>query len=110
MKGTYLGEFEELVLLTVAVLYDEAYGVAVQNEICQRSGRKVSISTIHSTLHRLHKKGFVDSRYDGATPKRGGRRKLLFRVTMAGEKALQTNRDLRNQLWKDIPNIAFQYN
>lgn len=110
MKGTHLGEFEELVLLTVAVLYDEAYGVAVQQEIKERSGRQVSISTIHSTLHRLQKKGFVDSRYDGATPKRGGRRKLLFRVTMAGEKAIQTNRELRNKLWQDIPRIAFQFN
>ena len=109
MKGTHLGEFEELVLLTVAVLFDEAYGVAVQREIKARSGRQVSISTIHSTLHRLLQKGFVDSRYDGATPKRGGRRKLLFRVTMAGEKALNTNRELRNTLWSDIPKLAFQF-
>ncbi len=108
MKGTHLGEFEELVLLTVAVLFDNAYGVAIQKEIKERSGRKVSISTVHSTLHRLQQKGFVDSRYDGATPKRGGRRKLLFTMTMAGEKALNSNRNLRNDLWKDIPDIAFK--
>ena len=110
MKGTHLGEFEELVLLTVAVLYDNAYGVAVQEEIRQRSGRKPSISTIHSTLHRLQQKGFVDSRYDGATHKRGGRRKLLFTVTMAGENAINNNRELREGLWKDIPKLAFRYN
>lgn len=107
MKGTHLGEFEELVLLTVAVLYDNAYGVAVQEEITKRSGRKVTISTVHAALHRLEKKGFLKSRQGEATAKRGGRRKLLFRVTYAGEKALQKNRDLRNNLWDGIPDLAF---
>lgn len=107
MKGTHLGEFEELVLLTVALLYDEAYGVAVQEEIAKRSGRNVTISTVHAALHRLDKKGFVKSRQGEATAKRGGRRKLLFTVTYAGEKALQKNRDLRNSLWDGISDIAF---
>jgi len=57
MKGTHLGEFEELILLTVAVLYDNAYGVAVQKEINDRTGRTVTISTVHSALKRLEKKG-----------------------------------------------------
>lgn len=107
MKGTYLGEFEELVLLTVAFLYDNAYGVAVQEEIAKQSGRKVTISTVHAALHRLEKKGFAKSREGEATSKRGGRRKLLFTVTYAGEKALQKNRNLRNNLWDGISDLAF---
>lgn len=107
MKGTYLGEFEELVLLTVAVLYDSAYGVAVQKEINNRTGRKVTISTVHSALKRLEKKGFATSQYGEATPQRGGRRKLLFHVTMVGKNALETNRTLRNNLWNDISTTAF---
>lgn len=107
MRGTQLGEFEELVLLTVALLYDEAYGVAIQKEIKNRGKRSVSISTVHSTLHRLEKKGFLNSRYDGATSTRGGRRKHLFRVTVAGEKALIKTRELRNTIWNDIPDLAF---
>ena len=107
MKGTNLGEFEELVLLMIAVLFDNAYGVAIQNELQSRCNRSATISTIHSTLQRLEKKGFVVSRYDGATAERGGRRKHLFRVTTAGEKALTEAREMRNQLWNDIPNIAF---
>ena len=107
MKGTHLGEFEELVLLTVAVLYDTAYGVAVQKEIQRRSGRSVTISTVHAALKRLELKGYAKSQYGEATPQRGGRRKLLFQVTTAGKKALETNRELRNNLWQDISQIAF---
>ena len=107
MKGTHLGEFEELVLLMIAVLYDNAYGVAIQKELQSRCNRSSTISTIHSTLKRLEKKGFVVSRYDGATPERGGRRKHLFRVTTAGEKALTEAKTMRNQLWDSIPPLAF---
>ncbi len=109
MKGTHLGEFEELVLLIVAVLYDNAYGVAIQEEIARRSGRKVTISTVHSALHRLNKKGYVTSQYGEATAKRGGRRKLLFLVSPAGEKALSLSRSLRNDLWDAIPELAFKF-
>lgn len=109
MKGTHLGEFEELVLLIVAVLYDNAYGIAVQEEIAKRSGRKVTISTVHSALHRLDKKGYVTSRYGEATATRGGRRKLLFTVTPAGEGVLNQSRKLRNDLWESIPEIAFKF-
>ena len=107
MKGTHLGEFEELVLLTVAVLYNNAYGVAVQKEIKNRSGRGVTISTVHAALKRLEQKGFAQSQYGDAVPERGGRRKLLFQVTTEGQKALELSRSLRNSLWDDIPSIAF---
>ncbi|NRB48796.1 MAG: helix-turn-helix transcriptional regulator [Saprospiraceae bacterium] len=109
MKGTHLGEFEELVLLIVAVLFDNAYGIAVQEEIAKRSGRKVTISTVHSALHRLDKKGYVTSRYGEATATRGGRRKLLFTVTPAGEGVLHQSRKLRNDLWDSIPELAFKF-
>ena len=107
MRGTHIGEFEELVLLTVAILYDNAYGVAIREEIKERCNRRVTISTIHATLQRLEKKGFLHSRYDGATPSRGGRRKHLFTVTVAGEKALVQARNMRNELWDAIPDLAF---
>jgi PadR family transcriptional regulator, regulatory protein PadR len=109
MKGTNLGELEEIVLLIVGVLYDEAYGVAIQDEMLKRCGRKATLSTIHVALHRLEEKGFLESRLDGATNERGGRRKLLFRVTRSGRKALANARDMRNDLWKAIPGTAFNY-
>jgi PadR family transcriptional regulator, regulatory protein PadR len=107
MKGNNLGELEEIVLLIVGVLYDEAYGVAIQNEMAQRCDRKATLSTIHVALHRLEEKGYLESRFDGATNERGGRRKLLFRVTKSGQKALATSRELRNELWRAIPKTAF---
>lgn len=107
MKRTNLGELEEMILLIVGVLFDDAYGVAIQEEMKTRCGRRATISTIHVALHRLEEKGFLESRLDGATTERAGRRKLLFRVTRAGQKAMAAMRDQRNELWKAIPKAAF---
>ncbi|MBV6644472.1 MAG: PadR family transcriptional regulator [Cyclobacteriaceae bacterium] len=108
MKGTHIGELEELILLTVATLYDDAYGIAIMREIETRTARKITISTVHAALKRLEDKGFVTSRYDGATKARGGRRKHLFQVSKAGQKALAKSREIRNGLWETIPKIAFK--
>ncbi len=108
MKGTNLGELEELIMLTVASLYDDAYGVAIQKTIKEKSERSISISTVHAVLYRLTEKGYMSSRYDGATPERGGRRKHLFRVTVAGQRVLQQARELRNGMWDSIPEMAFE--
>ncbi len=107
MKGTNLGEFEELILLTVGALFDEAYGVLIQEDLKIRCKRDATLSTIHVALHRLEEKGYLESRLDGATNERGGRRKLLFRVTKSGQKALVQSRDMRNDLWRAVPKAAF---
>jgi len=107
MKGTYLGEFEEIVLLTVGVLDGSAYGVSVRKEIEQRMNRKVTLSAVHSALHRLEKKGFVESELGEATNERGGKRKRLFAVTNFGRNAVKEARELREQLWKEMPSLAF---
>lgn len=95
----YLGEFEELVLLTVAALGDEAYGVSIQHDIETRCKRTISIGALHSTITRLEEKGFLKSWTGGATAKRGGRSKRFFEVTPAGKKALATSKSLRDELW-----------
>ena len=78
MKGENLGEFEELVLLTVASLNNEAYAVAVKQELQDRAKRVANISAIHSSLYRLEDKGFLTSEFGGATNKRGGEKEALF--------------------------------
>lgn len=103
MRRTYLGEFEEVVLLMVAILDGQAYGVSVSQELEQQTGRQVTFGTVHNTLIRLEEKGFVTSRLGGATQERGGRRKRLFVLTAAGGRALQDIQDLRNQLWQLVP-------
>jgi hypothetical protein len=78
VKGTQLGEFEELVLLTVALLLKEAYSVAVLEEMERRMERPMSIGNVHRTLQRLEEKGLINSRFGEASAGRGGRRKRLF--------------------------------
>ncbi|MEM7299181.1 MAG: helix-turn-helix transcriptional regulator [Bacteroidota bacterium] len=103
MRKTYIGELEEVVLLTVAILQEEAYGVAITEYIDSNLDRKLSISAVHSTLNRLSEKGFVDSHMGGATSERGGRRKRFFKVTSAGSRILHEIQNTRNQLWGHIP-------
>jgi PadR family transcriptional regulator PadR len=108
MKGTNLGEFEEVVLLVCCVLHREAYSVAIQEELARQTGRDVSISAVHAALTRLEEKGYLRSWQGGATAERGGRRKRFFDVTDAGRAALVEARTLREQLWRQIPDIALR--
>lgn len=107
MKGDYLGEFEELILLVVASLNGHAYAVSVKKEIEVVAGRKVNISAVHSSLYRLEDKGFLSSDLGGATAKRGGKSKRLFRVTSAGMEMLKAAKELKEELWKNIPQLSF---
>ena len=108
MKGTHLGEFEELILLTVGILYDDAYGLGITQEIERRTGRTVTVSSVHKGLMRLEQKGFLHSRVGGATQARGGRNKRLFTITNSGKVALREAREMRNQLWQAIPRIVWE--
>ena len=106
MKEYSLGEFEELVLLMVAALHGDAYGVAILENLEEKMGRKVNISTIHVALKRLEKKGYVESSYGGITLKRGGRRKKYYSITAYGKKALDYQFELRTSIYKQIPEIS----
>ncbi|MBK8501116.1 MAG: helix-turn-helix transcriptional regulator [Saprospiraceae bacterium] len=109
MSKHHLGEFEEVVMLTVAILYGEAYGIAILDEIERRLERNVSIGALQTVLRRLEKKGFLISEFGEATPERGGKRKRYFTVTKYGQKILQDTKDLRQDLWNTIPRIAFDF-
>ena len=106
MKGSHLGEFQEIVLLTILFLEDNAYGVTIQEEINRRQNRKLSRGALHAALIRLQDKGFVDTFMGGATAVRGGRRKKFYTVTNAGLEAVKTAREVREGLWKAIPRLS----
>jgi DNA-binding PadR family transcriptional regulator len=106
MKGTYLGEFEEVVLMAVALRYGEAYGAAIVSELEKQMKRSVNLGAVHSALNRLAEKGLVTSEMGGVSSERGGRRKRLYKVTPAGSAALREVHQLRNQMWNLIPKIA----
>jgi len=103
MKGTNLGEFEELVLLMVVAIPEEAYSVAIADEIKEKTGRKVAHSVVHTSLYRLEKKGFLKSEMGAATTERGGRRKRMYAITAIGMRALELSKTQRDQLWHLIP-------
>jgi PadR family transcriptional regulator, regulatory protein PadR len=108
MKRTFLGEFEEVVLLTVAILGEDAYAVTVTQELEQKAGRAVGFSSVHTTLQRMEEKGLLSSKMGGATAERGGRRKRFFSVTAFGRKALQEVKQIREELWNALPPQTLQ--
>jgi PadR family transcriptional regulator, regulatory protein PadR len=102
MKGTYLGEFEEIVLLATGILKHDAYGVAICNEIELQTQRTVNIGAVHTALQRLEEKGYLKSRFGEATNIRGGKRKRIFTLTAFGLKVLNQSQELRSQMWSQV--------
>jgi len=108
MKGTNIGEFEELVLLTVGLLHSDAYGLAIVEELKSQSKRNITLSSVHKVLIRLEKKGFLKSHIGGATKERGGRNKKLYTLTYLGKNVVNQTRDLRNHMWNSIPDVVWK--
>lgn len=105
MAKEYLGEFEELVLMLVGALQEDAYGAAIADEIETRLKRAVNLSAVHVTLYRLEDKGFIKSKLGGATNERGGRRKRIYTITSAGLATLRAMKEARIDIWKMIPQL-----
>lgn len=103
-----LGEFEEIVMLTIGVLADNAYGLVIKLEIEKRLKRSVSMGALHTGLYRLEEKGYLRSRLGQPTKVRGGKPKRFFQVTAKGQKVLKEAMEGRQQLWKDIPDGVFK--
>jgi DNA-binding PadR family transcriptional regulator len=106
MKKYPLGEFEEIVILTIGVLHQKAYGVTIKKEIESRLSRKVSMGALHSALIRLEKKGYVSSYEGERTSERAGRPRKYFEISALGKKAITYTRETREQLWNAIPKPA----
>ncbi len=108
MSKHQLGEFEEIVMLTIGILNEEAYGLAIKKEIEERLKRSVSMGALHTALYRLEDKGFLTSELGEATKVRGGKPKRFFKVTISGQKELRQAMEDRQQLWRDIPSGVFE--
>lgn len=108
MKKYQLGEFEEVVILTIAVLYKEAYGISIKREIQARLSRNVSMGALHTALVRLEDKGYIRSSEGEGTQERAGRPKKYFEITALGKKAMAYTRETREQLWKSIPKVVLE--
>ncbi|HEY9005788.1 PadR family transcriptional regulator [Ohtaekwangia sp.] len=110
MIETRLGEFEEVILLLVGILAENAYAFKIAEEFESQTGRSVSIGAVHSTLDRLEGKGFLSSEMGNATAERGGRRKRIFTITALGKRVLKESMDFKVSLWKQYPAFAGKFN
>ena len=101
MASRSIGGFELAIVLTVGMLRDDAYGVAVRAAVSKRLGRDCSIGAVYTTLQRLENKGLVESWTEEPTPVRGGRAKRYFRVTVAGQRAVREAQATAERLWRN---------
>ena len=109
MKETKLGEFEEVILLLVGILGDQAYAMKIAEEFAAQTGRSVSIGAVHSSLSRMSDKGFPTSDMGAPTASRGGHRKRIYEITAYGQQVLRDARDLRLSLWQQFPGFSLVF-
>ena len=102
MSHDILGGFQQLVMLAVLRLGDDAYGAQIQLELDETAGHSVSISTVYVTMERLERKGLVASWLADPTPVRGGRSKRFYQLTDQGVVALQRARDALDKMWDGL--------
>lgn len=108
MKDFQLGEFEEIVILTVGILNNAAFSVAIKDEIESRLTRTVSMGALHTALNRMEDKGYLKSYAGEATQERAGRPRRYFEITALGKKAIQYAKETRDELWNAIPKTILQ--
>ncbi len=108
-KSPFLGEFEQLVLLSVARLGAAAYGVRIQAEIAERSRRHVAIGSVYAALDRMERKGLLSSLLGEPTPERGGRAKRFYRMDPLGLDSLRRSRETLESFWEDLDLDAEAY-
>src|SRR6476619_6831698 len=97
-----LGQFEELILLALVLLRENAYGMTIRQEIAERTGRDVSIGAVYTTLERLEEKGLISSRRGEATAERGGRAKRYFKIAAPGVRALNESKRVFDRMWAGV--------
>ena len=101
-KVESLGEFEQSVLLAIAHLGDQAYGVPIRQEIERRTGRTIAVGALYTGLDRLQRKGYVSSEMSAPLPERGGRSRRHFRITRVGAAALRRSREFLARMWEGL--------
>ena len=110
MENIKLGNLEELVLLLIGVLDNEAYSVNIVKEYEKQTGKKINVSAIHTVLYRLEDKGFLESRLSESTSSRGGKRKRIFRLTAYAKRVLDELASLRERLRMEMERKNLSWN
>jgi DNA-binding PadR family transcriptional regulator len=102
----YLGEFEQLILLALVRLGDDAYGMTIRDTLLERADRDVSFGAIYSTLRRLEAKGLVSSSMGESTPVRGGRAKKYIQILPRGRAALKASQRAIGRMAEGLKEFA----
>lgn len=102
MGQTFISELEELVLLSAAVLFPNAYAYGITQEIKDQTGKTLSLASVHTVLYRLENSGLLKSELGGQSEKRGGRSKRLFSLTQNGKKVVEEVQEVRKAMWSKI--------
>ena len=102
MTSRHLGELEQLIMLAVMRLKDDAYGAAIQRELSDRAGREVALGTVYVTLSRLEAKGLVRSWLGESTPERGGKARRHYGLEPLGVTALNDTRSALARMWEGM--------
>ena len=100
-----LSRSEEMILLAVWKLKEEAYCVPIQDYLKEATGKTWSFSSIYNPLDRLEKSGLLDSRTTDPIKERGGRSKRVYRLTRLGREALREMRTIQDFLWEAAPEL-----
>ena len=106
MKKNRLGEFQELILMSVIVLQKNAYGNEIQRDLEKRLDERLSVGAIQTALKRLETKGFLTSEWGEASQKRGGKRKRIYAATPYAHQVLKEMKDIRAELWEAMPKLG----
>ncbi len=105
MKKNRLGEFQELILMTVVILKEEAYGNEIERYLENCLNERLSMGAIQTALKRMEEKGFLTSEWGEVTQKRGGKRKRIYTATPYAHRVLRDMKDLRMRMWNAMPDL-----
>lgn len=105
-RREHLGEFEQIVLLAVLRMGDDAYGVPIRAEIERRTGRALTVGALYRTLDRLEHKGYVTSAFSDPRPERGGRSKRYFTISPLGLRSLRASREALAAMWEGLEPVV----
>ena len=101
-----LSRIEEIILVAIWRLGDNAYGMTIREEVIQATGKEWLLGAIYGPLGRLHKNGYVESVKGEPTAERGGRAKVYYRLSTEGRAALEEIQQVNAYLWKDMPDLS----
>jgi DNA-binding PadR family transcriptional regulator len=99
---------EELILISIWKLRDQAYGISIKEDFRKITGKALNYGSMYNTLFQLLKKGYIASRESLPLSKRGGRRKVLYSLTAEGEKALSHARKIQRLAWENVTDFSFE--